>query len=588
MRISVFLIVAASGPSFALADEALECRGTVACQTFGRCSHDGTRCVAHSDDDCRASKRCREDGLCGRDRRTMSCVLDDDACARTSGCRENGLCGARGERCAPRVSADCEKSAACRREGQCFGSEDGLRCDVHGVSNQDACGRAEVCRTEGRCAASVDEGTRSWVCAPDGPGACQRSEGCRISGACTFQPGGRVASCIAATHEDCRRSVGCGKEQLCFAHDGRCIDRRSHERVTAPSFEALLGPDVRDTTPDELRDEIHFGRKRVVDSPGGPTAPNCTADCERSCLDDPAIRGNEFEEPVCLARLSAHFEERVSGQVVHLTNLPVSLAEYDSLTKSHVATLPLEPGSPVEGRPVIHFSNSSKVSLTLRVEPENLVTFRRDADAFLRAEVVAQINSSFKGPRVLVDPASRRTRRVGGLVELEVLGVRVYDARVGKILASSPRSVLPTGVTPVSFELARLRAPDVAILVLMDPCLDPTFWPRRGCPHLKDRFGGRLYFTGPLCPHGACALSVDEAGSLALPPAVSGSRIHHARVRPGRVEIATDHFPADKRSILAVDASPGEILVFRLEDDTKSFTRLPLFWSRERDALMER
>ncbi|MBI4822143.1 MAG: hypothetical protein HY791_38145 [Deltaproteobacteria bacterium] len=574
--------------STALADEQPDCRATLACEYYGRCEYDGARCVATSDEDCRSSIGCKEDGHCGRDRRTGSCVLDDLGCNRRPECALEGLCGARDGVCAPRVSSDCERSLACRREGRCFGALDGMSCAVHGVTNEDACAKSELCAERGGCSASVDESTRTWVCAPDAASACERSEACRSEGLCTLKMG-TVPTCTAVTDAECAKSKACAKGQRCFVHAGRCVDRAQKERREVSSFEALLGPDVRDMTPEELRDEVHFGSPVVVQAPGGPTSSECRVRCSKSCLDNPSIRGNEFEEPKCEQALRAHFEAHVFGRLIRFTNVEVDLGSYEAESKSFRATLEPEPGDNIEGRPVVTLMapDGAPWQIDVPLDPAHLVSFRRDADEFLRAEVVGRVVSSFAAPVEGLDPTSRRPRRIGARIRLEVLGARLYDGHDGRVIASDPASVLPLAATPTSFELARLRPPEAEVLVLMSPCLDPAYWPRRGCPHLKDRFGGRLYFVSELCPHGACPLAVDEAGSLGLPGRLAGKKIHHARVAAGRLRIVTDHFPADRRRGIEVDLPEGQVVVLELEDDTKTFRPVSLAWSREHGALAE-
>lgn len=124
------------------------------CAESGRCSVVSGACVALTPQDCAASRACSIFGACtpvGGD--CERGATTDAQCAEPVGserynpCAINGLCVARGGRCVADSDEGCRASAVCRESGFC-GARGG-RCVA--VSEAD-CERAPVCASNGACA----------------------------------------------------------------------------------------------------------------------------------------------------------------------------------------------------------------------------------------------------------------------------------------------------------------------------------------------------------------------------------------------------------------------------------------------------
>jgi hypothetical protein len=158
------------------------CERLAVCREEGRCTADGSQCIAASNDDCRASASCRELGRCtAHDGR---CVVASDAdCAGAQSCVEDGRCSADLDssssmvgRCVHGSDADCRASIGCRHNGECT-----LAAGVCARKTSDDCRRSEWCRRDGRC----DYDTSLQHCVAMADGDCRNADVCVTHGRCT-------------------------------------------------------------------------------------------------------------------------------------------------------------------------------------------------------------------------------------------------------------------------------------------------------------------------------------------------------------------------------------------------------------------
>jgi len=106
------------------------CRDSPACTYHGRCRYeeDGPRegdCVAETDEDCRASLGCRDWGRCTAEN-AVCIATDEDDCRNSWHCRIQGRCTPKHGRCVVDGDADCRRSERCRYDRQCEAR--GKRC----------------------------------------------------------------------------------------------------------------------------------------------------------------------------------------------------------------------------------------------------------------------------------------------------------------------------------------------------------------------------------------------------------------------------------------------------------------------------
>ncbi len=212
-----------------------DCRAREACPAEGRCTSNGTSCVAASYGDCaqmrscasgrcafeagvsgasgvckvvascQASQRCQSEGLCdeGKDR----CVASPDGCSQSQRCHEEGRCAVDEGVCVAAADADCKSASLCAAEGRC--KADAGRC----VAPSDQhCKATAACKDEGRCLA------RDGVCVK----SCQDSELCTRHGRCG-ERASQAGSCVATSDAACDASLLCKELGHCsLGLDGRC------------------------------------------------------------------------------------------------------------------------------------------------------------------------------------------------------------------------------------------------------------------------------------------------------------------------------------------------------------------------------
>lgn len=219
------------GPSAAVCAEACGSEGT--CRVRTEHAGDGLhRCYAGADDECRASRACREqqrcfaseDGLC-----VASGDVEAHGCARSVECRVHGACHSRDGFCEPQQTRDCAESLQCRTQGRCT-----LGAGVCRVGDSD-CTATTGCELEGLCTAEVSRLSSllgmGAECALTATGSCENTLACRRDGRCVARPpeGCREPCQIfyCARPESTSAEVPCTESQgtahLVCAPDGRCM-----------------------------------------------------------------------------------------------------------------------------------------------------------------------------------------------------------------------------------------------------------------------------------------------------------------------------------------------------------------------------
>jgi len=143
---------------------------------------DRSRCQVRTDDDCRGSEACREEGRCSA--RGGACVASGEDCRKAPACAQQGWCTLIDGRCVAGSDADCAASALCS-------------------------GTLRFCvARHGHC---------TLAAAHDA--LCRASEACTDLGRCTAREG----ACVVASDEDCKRSLECEEHRRCRAHQGLCL-----------------------------------------------------------------------------------------------------------------------------------------------------------------------------------------------------------------------------------------------------------------------------------------------------------------------------------------------------------------------------
>ncbi len=101
--------------------DADSCKRSKGCLQWGRCtpSKNKRRCQVGSDEDCRNSRLCSEQGQCFAAAGVGCEARSVDDCSRSSGCPDRGGCGLVDKRCGPRSKADCDESTACKKSRIC-------------------------------------------------------------------------------------------------------------------------------------------------------------------------------------------------------------------------------------------------------------------------------------------------------------------------------------------------------------------------------------------------------------------------------------------------------------------------------------
>ncbi len=170
-------------------DEDCRTKRKKGCDLYGECTmrthHTGDwyyTCYAATEEDCRQSKVCKEDGKCYPNERGK-CVLkedvDKDLCKDSWVCRHRGGCVPLDGVCIPTKAKHCKRSYQCKAEG---------RCGLVGMS----------------CLATKDK-------------HCRQSTGCEIAGLCKIDKKlGMNMGCSVAKDEDaCQDSLVCQDYDRC-------------------------------------------------------------------------------------------------------------------------------------------------------------------------------------------------------------------------------------------------------------------------------------------------------------------------------------------------------------------------------------
>lgn len=176
-----------------------------ACEEEGKCekrtvfSGDSRyRCYAASDEKCRQSEACAEEGRCHYEPavETDECVaLTVEDCMQSTGCREHGTCTPRRGVCV-RTPVGCTRTLRCRSRGEChLVRENGsLVCGRSNSVPEDAFCR-DACRKNGACT------RRDNRCVATTEKDCQVSRGCQRRGECVLHEG--TGTCVVSSDEDC-------------------------------------------------------------------------------------------------------------------------------------------------------------------------------------------------------------------------------------------------------------------------------------------------------------------------------------------------------------------------------------------------
>jgi len=163
----------ASGGKCVAAGDA-DCAGSDGCRSDGRCSAVRGQCVATTEAQCQASESCKSAGRCwiGSDGQCFDrdfqckqppyslceaeglCVFVDGKCTATTetcrasrACRERGLCTAPVDRCVSTSTSDCAASSECRSRGACVLGASG-RCEVPPLTDADCRAQSTAGRTK--------------------------------------------------------------------------------------------------------------------------------------------------------------------------------------------------------------------------------------------------------------------------------------------------------------------------------------------------------------------------------------------------------------------------------------------------------
>ena len=105
-----------------------ECLKTKECAAAGLCSLKGTRCVVGTDDDCRQSAACKDEGKCNRvdlgDFGTCVAISPKD-CKSSNLCRTKGYCSAwsKTRECRAMSDGDCMDAEVCTINKKCKASK---------------------------------------------------------------------------------------------------------------------------------------------------------------------------------------------------------------------------------------------------------------------------------------------------------------------------------------------------------------------------------------------------------------------------------------------------------------------------------
>lgn len=134
-------------------------------------------------------------------------VESDEDCRHSADCRDDGRCKHGDGRCVVGSWEDCKASAACSKEGRCY-----LEAGECRPITEEHCLQAEACTEHGRCV--LDKGRCTYPA-----DYCRNRTECLDRGACTM----RGDRCVAGDDRDCVFSALCAQQQLCYAKNGACV-----------------------------------------------------------------------------------------------------------------------------------------------------------------------------------------------------------------------------------------------------------------------------------------------------------------------------------------------------------------------------
>lgn len=169
-----------------------DCRQSQACMERGECSLERGSCNVRRDEDCAGSRGCIErgecrakGGLCWVAGQTREECDREYGTARFNGCVKYGWCTPHpGGVCMPGSDEDCRASVDCAEEGRCshlsLWAAGRVFSDFCGAQGRD-CQGARACGTEGRCVSFSGHCFRSCDGLPGcEDGACSEKDGeCR-------------------------------------------------------------------------------------------------------------------------------------------------------------------------------------------------------------------------------------------------------------------------------------------------------------------------------------------------------------------------------------------------------------------------
>ena len=88
------------------------CRKYAACKENGLCTNGGGKCIAGSNEDCRPSDLCTQEGQCTA--RSDRCVGTEEDCRKSKMCSVAGYCTSIMDKCVAGSDADCQQSEGCK------------------------------------------------------------------------------------------------------------------------------------------------------------------------------------------------------------------------------------------------------------------------------------------------------------------------------------------------------------------------------------------------------------------------------------------------------------------------------------------
>jgi hypothetical protein len=139
---------------------------TSRCKIYGDCflNDDGTGCIAKQASDCRASKRCKEDGKCSLEYHACTASSAAD-CAQSTSCTISGKCDLVVHECRPTTTGHCSRSTMCLQSNKyCY-----YDSTMHDCNNTES--------TSSSSSSSSSSGGTTYTCKPGctyvGNGMCR-------------------------------------------------------------------------------------------------------------------------------------------------------------------------------------------------------------------------------------------------------------------------------------------------------------------------------------------------------------------------------------------------------------------------------